>query len=255
MNMHFKKLFIAVLSLLIEYFGIAQQIDSVVSVYSDQFQQEKIHIHFDKNAYNKGETIWFKAYLMAGLEPSELSKNFYADWYDANGRLIAHHVFPVFEASAKGQFDIPDNYTFSSLHLHAFTKWMLNFDSSFLFDKDIIISQPALQKNSTVTPITNLQFFPEGGDLVDGLNARIAFIATNQSGKPVNIKGAIKNSKNELIDSIASEHDGMGSFMIDDINADEIYSVFWTDEYGQSNVMGLPSIKKKRSSDADAITE
>ena len=120
MNMHFKKLFIAVLSLLIEYFGIAQQIDSVVSVYSDQFQQEKIHIHFDKNAYNKGETIWFKAYLMAGLEPSELSKNFYADWYDANGRLIAHHVFPVFEASAKGQFDIPDNYTFSSLHLHAY---------------------------------------------------------------------------------------------------------------------------------------
>jgi hypothetical protein len=239
-----KKLFIASILLLIGYVGNAQQIDSVLNIYSDQFQQEKIHIHFDKNAYNQGETIWFKAYLMAGLEPSGISKIFYADWYDANGKLIAHNFFPVFEASAKGQFDIPDNYTFSSLHLHAYTKWMLNFDSSFLFDKDIVISQPVVQKNSTIAPITALQFFPEGGDLVDGLAARIGFIATNQSGKPVNIKGAIKNSKNELIDSIATEHDGMGSFMLDDINADEIYSVFWTDEYGQSNVMGLPNIKK-----------
>ncbi len=243
MNPIKKKLLVTFTFTLSCLIGIAQQVDSVLSVYADQFQQEKIYIHFDKNAYNKGETIWFKAYLMAGLEPSGISKNFYADWYDATGRLIAHNIFPVFEASSKGQFDIPDNYSLSSLHLHAYTKWMLNFDSSFLFDKDIIISQPS-SKSSAVLPKTELHFFPEGGDLVDGLNAHIAFLATNQSGKPVVIHGAIKNSKNEFLDSIATEHDGMGSFTIDEINADEIYSIFWTDEYGNSNVSGLPNINK-----------
>lgn len=222
----------------------AQKIDSILNIYSDRFQQEKMHLHFDKSVYNKGETIWFKAYLMAGSAASDLSKNFYADWYDATGKLIAHNLFPVFEASAKGQFDIPGNYKLSSLHLRAYTKWMLNFDSSFLFDKDIIVSQPASQKPSSITPITEIHFFPESGDLVNGLNSKIAFLATNQNGNPVAVRGAIKNSKSELIDSFATEHDGMGSFTIDKINADETYSIFWIDEYGKTGVSGLPSIKK-----------
>jgi len=238
------KLFVTALFLFNFLISISQQVDSVLSVYADQFQQEKIHIHFDKVAYDKGETIWFKAYLMSGSEPSNISKNFYADWYDASGKLIAHHVFPVFDASAKGQFDIPNNYTASLIHLRAYTKWMLNFDSSFLYDKDIVVSQPAVQKNSTIYPITSVQFFPEGGDLIDGTNANIGFLAVNQNGQPVNLRGAIKNSKNELIDSFATEHDGMGSFIINDISADEVYSIFYNDEYGNTEVKGLPTIYK-----------
>ena len=127
-----KNLYLSLCSLLVLSFVsdrlFAQEIDSVINIYNDQFQQEKLHLHFDKSVYNKDETIWFKAYLMAGNETSNLSKNFYADWYDAKGKLIAHTLFPVFGASAKGQFVVPENYTFSSLHVRAYTKWMLNFD-------------------------------------------------------------------------------------------------------------------------------
>ncbi|OIR05066.1 hypothetical protein GALL_128820 [mine drainage metagenome] len=222
----------------------AQSIDSVINIYGDNFQQEKAHLHFDKSVYNKGETIWFKAYLMAGTDPSNLSKNFYADWYDATGKLIAHNMFPVFGSSAKGQFNIPEDYASSTLHLRAYTKWMLNFDSAFLFEKDIIINQPQTKNKSTVEPITEVHLFPEGGDLVNGLNSKIAFLATNQNGNPVSIKGAIRNSKNELIDSFQTEHDGMGSFTIDKINANETYYVFWMDEFGKTGFNLLPAIKK-----------
>jgi len=222
----------------------AQEIDSIINIYSDQFQHEKIHIHFDKSVYNKGETVWFKAYLMAGLEASNMSKNLYADWYDAKGKLIAHTLFPVSGSSAKGQFLLPENYTSTSLHVRAYTKWMLNFDSSFLFEKDIIINQPPEKNNSAISPITEVHLFPESGDLLNGVNSKIGFLATNQNGDPVSIRGAIKNSKNEFIDSFFTEHDGMGDFVIDKINADENYFIFWTDEFGKPGYKSLPDIKK-----------
>ena len=243
-----KNLYLSLCSLLVLSFVsdrlFAQEIDSVINIYNDQFQQEKVHLHFDKSVYNKDETIWFKAYLMAGNETSNLSKNFYADWYDAKGKLIAHTLFPVFGASAKGQFVVPENYTFSSLHVRAYTKWMLNFDSSFLFEKDIIIHQPAEKNTSSVLPVTEIHIFPESGDLVSGVNSKVAFLATNQNGDPVFIRGTVKNSKDELIDSFITEHDGMGSFFIDKVNTDETYTVFWTDEYGNKGYTGLPAIKK-----------
>ena len=226
---------------------VAQKIDSVMGVYADQFQQEKIHFHFDKSVYNKGDIIWYKAYLMAGTDLSDLSKNFYVDWYDASGKLLKHSADPIFEASSKGQFPVPANYPGQLIHVRAYTQWMLNFDSSFLFEKDIIISQPTA-KTVNIIPVTKIQFFPEGGYIYNGLLTRIAFIATNQFGKPVSIRGAIKNSKGELLDSLASEHDGMGSFILEQPSINETYSVFWTDEFGNSNVIGLPEVKKSGAS-------
>src|SRR5471030_402763 len=84
----------------------AQKIDSVLSIYAEQYQQEKLHLHFDKATYNKGETIWFKAYLMTGTDLSEYSKNLYFDWYDVAGKLLKHTVAPIFRSSAKGEFEI-----------------------------------------------------------------------------------------------------------------------------------------------------
>ena len=40
------------------------QPDSVLNVYANQYQEERIYIHFDKSSYIPGETIWFKAYFI-----------------------------------------------------------------------------------------------------------------------------------------------------------------------------------------------
>jgi hypothetical protein len=47
--------------------GSAQVIDSMMKVYSDRYPQEKLYIQFDKKAYNPGERIWYKAYLLTDL--------------------------------------------------------------------------------------------------------------------------------------------------------------------------------------------
>ncbi len=221
----------------------AQKIDSTLFKYADVYQQEKIHIHLDKSMYSSGETIWFKGYIMAGIDLSTYSKNFYVDWFDDKGKLLKHTMSPVFESSSSGYFDIPENYTGKFVHAKGYTQWMLNFDTAFLFNKDIRIDQPTTKINAVDTPTTSITFFPEGGDLVNGISSRVAFLATNNFGLPVKVSGAIKNNNGVLIDSFVSEHNGMGSFLLEPIDK-EIYTATWVDEYGISKTSTLPIAKK-----------
>lgn len=229
------------LSLLFCLLGSSQQIDSMLAIYKHQFQQEKLHLHIDKAMYNSGETIWIKGYLLAGKSPSKYSKTLFIDWYDDNGKLLKHTSQPIFDATARSQFEVPQNYTGQALHLKAYTKWMLNFDTAFIYAKTI----PVFNKRNVLKPsITNvtsmLHFFPEGGYLVNGIQSKLAYKATNSLGKPALFRGAIVNDKNELVDSIASLHDGMG-FLLFQPEVGENYICNWVDEFGNNYSTKLPT--------------
>lgn len=58
----------------------------------------------------------------------------------------------------------------------------------------------------------DFQFMPEGGDLVAGLPARVAFKALNEDGKSADVSGKIYNSKSQEVCRFSSSHKGMGSF-------------------------------------------
>lgn len=57
-----------------------------------------------------------------------------------------------------------------------------------------------------------IEFYPEGGDMVYGLSNRVAFSAVDDFGKPVNVEGAVYNDANQPVAIIKSIHHGMGSF-------------------------------------------
>ena len=163
-------------------FLCAQKIDSMMRVYAESFPQEKIYVQFDKNIYTPGETIWYKAYLLSGIDPSPISKNFYAEFSDGSGVIIQKRTAPVVEASAAGSFDIPTGFKGNHFHFRAYTSWMLNFDTTFLFEKDIRIVTKGADSSghSSYEAEEILQFFPEGGDVIAGLENNIAFKATDQ---------------------------------------------------------------------------
>lgn len=221
----------------------AQTSEASLKTYASQYEQEKVHIHFDKDAYLPGETIWIKAYILSGSKPSNRSKNIYFDWTDINGNLISHNSSPITEGAAISSFVIPAGFEYGAVHIKAYTQWMLNFDTDFLYNKDIpVLTQ---WKDAGLQPekqVTSLRFFPEGGDLVTGLNSTLAFEATNGHGKPVAVQGTIKNSNNETVDSFATVHDGMGRIKFRPA-AHEKYTAFWKDESGQSYTTALPEAK------------
>src|SRR5580704_19328399 len=83
----------------------AQKLDSMMAVYANNYPQEKVYVHFDKNLYNPGETIWFKAYVFTGNLPSPVSRNFYSELSDASGNIIERKSAPLYEATTAGSYD------------------------------------------------------------------------------------------------------------------------------------------------------
>lgn len=62
--------------------------------------------------------------------------------------------------------------------------------------------------------LNKIQFslFPEGGDLVCGIQSKVAFRALNEFGKPADIEGFVVNSKGKKVADFFSFHNGMGAF-------------------------------------------
>lgn len=217
----------------------AQQIDSMMGVYADRVAPEKIHIHFDKSIYNKGETVWYKVYILQGSDTAAISKNVYLDWYDATGKLIKQTASPVLLSTAQGSFDIPADYKDALLQVKAYTRWMLNDDPAFSYLREIYINTNTSNISKPIAYKTTVETFPEGGFLIQGLNSRIAFKATNQYGNPVFIKGVLTDEKNTILDSLKVLHDGMGSFFLQPLPGQN-YQLNWTDEFGFTGSTPIP---------------
>jgi hypothetical protein len=247
MNKFIKKgsLILALVILISGYFSSlqAQVYDSVLKVLDTHYPQEKLYLHFDRPYYNPGETIWFKAYIFAANVPSEISKTVYADLIDEDGKVLLRRIAPVVMSSAAAAFDIPATLTSSNVYVRAYTDWMLNFDSSFIYTRTIPILQDKKPTAKNMVPKNFLQFFPEGGDMVQGIESRVAFKATDIRGLPYKVSGDIIDSKNKTISKFSSVHDGMGYFTFTPDG--EQYKATWKDAAGKTQQTLLPAVKKE----------
>ena len=225
--------------------GYSQTFDSLLTIQRKADPQEKIYVHFDKNYYNPGETIWFKAYLFTGIEPSEASKNFYAELLDEQGNILSQKTAPVIFSGAAGSFEIDSAFNKRMVYFRAYTASVLNGDTSFLYTKAIRIltSKSSPVKNTTAASAApTLSFLPEGGDWITGLPSTIAFIATTAQGLPVNIKGTVTdNAGNKLIE-LNTLHDGMGKFVLTP-HEGATYTATWKTEDGKQYTTALPAAK------------
>ena len=142
--------------------AFSQEPDSIVNIYANYFPKEKIHVHFDKTVYNKEETIWYKVYILDGQALTSLSKNVYVEWFDTTGKFIKQTVSPLFQSTAKGAYDLPADYKGDFIRMKVYTKWGLNDDSAYLYQRNITINNnDVVQKVKPITRKTKLDVFPE----------------------------------------------------------------------------------------------
>ncbi|MFB5946840.1 TonB-dependent receptor plug domain-containing protein [Albibacterium profundi] len=128
--------------------------------------------------------------------------------------------------------------------------------TSALDDEDVdlnslyILSEVELEKNQwdrQIFPVkykgyeTDVQFFPESGNLVAGLPVRVAFKAIGTDGLGVDIKGTIKDSKGNAVTEFQSQHLGMGTFNITPL-AGESYQATIQLTDGSSFTADLPEV-------------
>lgn len=219
-------------------------VKDAITTLADNFPQEKIYLHYDKPAYAPGETIWFKAYLMEGANMDDISKTLYIDFIDESGRLLKHCVQAIYQSSASGDYSLPVEFKDRVVYVKAYTRWMLNFDSSFLYRKAIPVVQtkPSLKTNTTALK-ASIKFLPEGGDLIEGIESKVAFKAVGADGRPVAVHGIVTDKNGTQVAEFTSLHDGMGFFNLTP-NAGETYTAKWKDAQNNNYQTNLPEAKQ-----------
>lgn len=225
---------------------LRERIQTALQNYLTHYPQEKIYLQTDKDYYAAGGTVWFKAYVTNDYLPSDISTVLYAELLNPKGKVLQRLKLPIRDGGAWGNFDLSPDISPGDYRIRAYTMWMLNFNPAFLYKKDIHIF--AAQANSET--VNNgagardfaVQFFPEGGDLVDSVQSLVAFKAVNQDGLPEKVRGKIVDGNGVLIDSVYSVHDGMGSFTLTPLPG-KTYTAWMTDASGRTKTFVLPPAK------------
>lgn len=92
---------------------------------------------------------------------------------------------------------------------------MKNFDPGFFFEKRItIINTRSAMPAATAPAAPEIAFFPEGGNLVNGIESRVAFRIRNAAAENELARGAVLNAKGDTILQFAPLARGMGSFRL-----------------------------------------
>lgn len=180
---------------------------------------EKVYIHTDRPYYGSGETIWFNAYIvnLATHVPANFSGVLYVDLIAPDGNILIHKRLDIQDAYAEGNIDLSSDYPTGKYRLRAYTNWMKNYNTDYFFDRemDLYKADEVLSPDpSTVEESKDfdIQFLPEGGNLIYGIASQVAFKAIDQQGKGIEVTGKILNRKGGQVAEIISRHDGMGSF-------------------------------------------
>jgi hypothetical protein len=192
--------------------------------YFEKFPQEKVYLHLDKPFYAVGDTIWFKAYLTDAMLhlPLNLSKVLYVDIIkEEHGKLISHNPVRIDNGFSHGQITLPETLDEGLYQIRAYTNWMRNSPQHFFFKKDIriysTVASPANLTESDAEQLNDVQyldFFPEGGNFVAGLQNRIAFKAVNLMGDGVNVEGYVLSNLSDTVATINTYYSGLGHFMM-----------------------------------------
>ncbi|RFZ94645.1 hypothetical protein D0C36_03630 [Mucilaginibacter conchicola] len=242
---------------------LLQSLSEKLSTYTADNVTEKAYLHLDKPYYAAGDTIYFKAYVTQGEQHllSQMSGVLNVDLVGPNGETTRSMKLNLNDGLAWGDIAIPDSVKQGTYHLLAYTNYMRNTGSDHIFNKTVpVLNSPAavgaiadtrhtpptkpVNATSPARPKFDIQFFPEGGNLLVNTKAVIAVKAINSSGMGIKVKGIITDSKGKEIAGFTTGHAGLGSFTL---NAEDnkVYTAMVNLPDGSSREFALPKAENK----------
>ncbi len=177
---------------------------------------EKVYLHLDRPFYMTGESIYFSAYVTEGYQhkPSTLSNNVHVELILPDGTLFYRITIRAYEGKGSGHFDLADSMKTGAYQIRAYTSYMQNFDNDFIFQRTVRVyslveNQQTALENAAPYP-ADIQFLPEGGGWLYGVDSRIAFKAVDQWGKGIEVQGRVYDDLQKEVAVFRSTHLGMG---------------------------------------------
>ncbi|MDR3697831.1 MAG: carboxypeptidase-like regulatory domain-containing protein, partial [Mucilaginibacter sp.] len=184
--------------------------------FATKYPIEKAYLQTDKSNYDVFDTIWYKAYTVAGQQHqlSALSGVLYAELINAKDSVALRQVLHLTSGAAWGDMVLTGAVKQGDYQLRAYTNWMRNAGPEYFFNKKIHVGgyEAAPPVKQTVQANPDVQFFPEGGELVTGLRSKVAVKSIAPNGLGLDINGTIVDNEGNVIVDFATQHLGMGAF-------------------------------------------
>lgn len=213
---------------MISFFANSQNRNAILASrlknYNNCHFGEKTYLQFDKPYYATGDTLYFKAYVIMGErhDLSKISGVLYVDLIGTDNKANQRIKLQLVNGIGWGDFALPDSLPQGTYRVRAYTRWMRNAGDDGCFEKMIPIGTLHQNKvpesnTSRVKPVlakADLQFFPEGGELISGINTKIAFKSIGINGMGTDVKGVVTDNTGKEVSSFASTHLGMGYFYL-----------------------------------------
>ena len=139
------------------------------------------------------------------------------NYTDANGlpltdKEVRYEIMANHEAiaSEKAKTDVSGNITINMIN-----DQKSNLKGAYIRTTIVTEKKKKIEKSFPIKAAlsqSDVQFFPESGELVNGLTSRVAFKAVGVDGTGVNIKGSITDNQDQEVAQMESVHAGMGTF-------------------------------------------
>lgn len=232
--------------------------------YARKAYGEKIYLQTDNEVYAVNSTLWFKASVVnaATLTGDYSSGVLYVDLISPSNEVVEHKIIKLRKGIGSGHFDIDGNIEAGNYQLRAYTEWNKNFDEDFVFTKPLEVVSPFKKTNSKLakkdgfTDIRfdkatknafDIQFFPEGGKLLNGIESKVGFKGINSAGLGMSFKGSLVDFNGESIHDFTSNDLGMGAFTFSNLNSAKTYKIKITELNGKSieRLLDFPKVYSK----------
>ncbi len=198
--------------------------------YLEKRVQEKLYVQTDKPFYSPGEIIWYKLYALDATShiPATLSQLVYIELYDSLENILGQHTLKIVDGGAAGEFKLPEDISPGTLQLRAYSNYQRNFNADFMFTTPINIldnsgsfstdiaegktTLPTSAHADQTQPLTglNLEFFPEGGQLIQDLSSVVAIRSQTNDGFRLSLEGKIYDHQNNFVAVFKTNQQGLG---------------------------------------------
>ncbi|KXH85311.1 TonB-dependent receptor plug domain-containing protein [Chryseobacterium kwangjuense] len=219
--------------------------EAALETFKEKYQQEKVHLLFDKNSYLAGENLWFKSFVFDGYDPSMISTNLFVELYDQNKTQIAKTFVPLQNGRGSGSLAIPETLKENIYYIRAYTTWMTNFSEDFQLIRPVEIYNPSSPEKLVKDSLSawSAVVYPESGTFIEGISTKFAVRLNSKGFTPSEWNGyVIDTEKPDIkITSFTGFDENVGAFELIPQNGKN-YQLILSDTKGAKQNINLPKV-------------
>ena len=183
---------------------------------------EESYVQTDREDYIAGEDVWFNVFVFdrETRKASPRSRIAYFELINPENSPVIQKRLIITRGFGPGNVLLPDTLSSGTYTLRIYTNWMKNFLPGNCFMKNINIYNPFRDKYFAKKIIyekklgknLNIEFFPEGGTLLNGVSAKVGVRVLDRYQQGVPFTGIVCNNEGDSLTFFKANEFGLASF-------------------------------------------